>query len=72
MPALLTYLDDERDAALRLASACELTALAVARHRFPDDELKLLLDVPPGTHTLVVYRSLDRPNEKLVELLLLA
>ena len=54
MPALLTYLDDERDAALRLASACELTALAVARHRFPDDELKLLLDVPPGDRKSVV------------------
>ena len=72
MSALLTYLADEREPALRLASACALPTLAVARHRFPDEELKLLLDLPAGTQTLVVYRSLDRPNEKLVELLLLA
>ncbi|MEZ5554540.1 ribose-phosphate diphosphokinase [Haliea sp.] len=72
MSALLTYLEDERAPALRLASACELPTLAVARHRFPDEELKLLLDLPAGTQTLVIYRSLDRPNEKLVELLLLA
>ncbi len=65
------YFDDERAPALRLAQAAGLPAQAIERHRFPDGELKLRLPPapPPG---LVVYRSLDRPNEKLVELLFVA
>ncbi|MDY7116035.1 ribose-phosphate diphosphokinase [Halomonas sp. SSL-5] len=70
----LLHFADEAAAAGRLAVAAGLPALAVERHRFPDAELKLTL--PPGEgglpETLVVYRSLDRPNDKLVELLLLA
>ena len=41
------------------------------RHRFPDGELKLTLPVPLPT-SVVVLRSLHHPNEKLVELVLLA
>ena len=75
MSALLLHFADEQGPAGRLAQACALPAAEIARHRFPDDELKLTLpaaaaDSPP--HTLVIYRSLDRPNDKLVELLLLA
>lgn len=73
-PALL-YCDDEAAAARRLAEAAGLAAVAIARHRFPDEELRLTLplhDAAAFPETLVVYRSLDRPNDKLVELLLIA
>jgi ribose-phosphate pyrophosphokinase len=43
----------------------------VVRHRFPDGELKLRLP-PQLPDRVVVLRSLDHPNEKLVELLLVA
>lgn len=73
MSALLLHFADEQAAAARLAQACALPLAAIACHRFPDAELKLTLpaaavDSPPDT--LVIYRGLDRPNEKLIELLL--
>ena len=68
---MLLYFDDQEAAARRLAQAAGLTATCAERHRFPDGEIKLRL--PPQLPTrVVVYRSLDHPNEKLVELLLLA
>ena len=68
---MLLYFDDERDAALRLAEAASLPAIPIARHRFPDGELKLRL--PTGLpERVTVYRSLDNPNEKLVELLIVS
>lgn len=75
MSALLLHFADERGAAERLAQTCSLPLAEIARHRFPDEELKLTLpaaaaDSPPDT--LVIYRSLDRPNEKLIEMLLVA
>jgi ribose-phosphate pyrophosphokinase len=68
---MLLYFDDQKDAATRLAQAAGLHARSIERHRFPDGELKLRL---PATlpARVVLYRSLDRPNEKLVELLLAA
>ena len=75
MQSQLLYFDDERDGALRLAEACGLPAAAVERHRFPDDELRLRLPLAEGeqlAEQLVIYRGLDHPNEKLVELLLVA
>ncbi|MGE4439849.1 ribose-phosphate diphosphokinase [Achromobacter sp.] len=75
MHSLLLYFADERDAALRLAEACGLPAAMVERHRFPDDELRLRLPLAEGealAGQLLLYRSLDHPNEKLVELLLVA
>lgn len=71
----LLHFQDEAAPARRLAEATGLVARAVERHRFPDAELKLTLpfDEPaPVSETLVIYRSLDRPNDKLIELLLLA
>ncbi len=73
MAAALLYFDDERAAALNLATTCLMPALGVEVHRFPDQELRLRLPVSrTGTlpQTLVIYRSLDRPNDKLIELLL--
>ncbi|MVW75004.1 ribose-phosphate diphosphokinase [Pseudomonas xionganensis] len=71
--ALLLYFEDEQAPALRLAEALGLSAACIERHRFPDDELRLRLPLQSGQALpgqLVLYRSLDRPNEKLVELLL--
>jgi ribose-phosphate pyrophosphokinase len=73
MSALLLHFVDEQAAAERLAQACALPLAAISSHRFPDEELKLTLPgaaVNPPPETLVIYRSLDRPNEKLIELLL--
>lgn len=75
MDAQLLYLSEERAAAERLASACGMPAAELNSHRFPDQELRLTLpwaEDQPLPETLVLYRSLDRPNDKLVELLLIA
>lgn len=75
MDAQLLYLPEERAAAERLASACGMPAAELNSHRFPDQELRLTLpwaEDQPLPETLVLYRSLDRPNDKLVELLLIA
>ncbi|GAA0630631.1 ribose-phosphate diphosphokinase [Halomonas beimenensis] len=75
MTPVVLHCEDEAPAARRLAEAAGLEARELSRHRFPDEELCLTLpfrqagDFPD---TLVVYRSLDRPNDKLVELLLIA
>ncbi|SHE86877.1 ribose-phosphate pyrophosphokinase [Modicisalibacter ilicicola DSM 19980] len=75
MATLLLHFEDENVPARRLAEAMELSAALIERHRFPDEELRLTLPFAEGgpvPDTLVVYRSLDRPNDKLVELLLIA
>jgi len=54
-----------------LAEAAALPYAAVQVHRFPDGESRVRLPAQvPGR--LVVYRSLDRPNDKLIELALTA
>ena len=68
---MLLYFDDQQNAALRLAQAAALEPVCVLRHRFPDGEVKLR-PPPKVLARTVVYRSLDDPNEKLVELLLVA
>ncbi|RTR02473.1 ribose-phosphate diphosphokinase [Halomonas nitroreducens] len=75
MTTVLLHCDDETAAATGLAEAAGLEARGVARHHFPDEELRLTLpfhEAHSFPETLVVYRSLDRPNDKLVELLLIA
>lgn len=75
MDTLLLYFLDEREAAQRLAQALGLTAACIERHRFPDDELRLRLPLATQQRLpaqLLIYRSLDRPNDKLIELLLVA
>ncbi|MDI5922184.1 ribose-phosphate diphosphokinase [Halomonas sp. LR5S13] len=75
MTRALLHFQDEMAPARRLAQAAGLPAHAVECHRFPDEELKLRLPFAEAgafPETLVLYRSLDRPNDKLVELLLLA
>ena len=53
-----------------LAARLRVECCAVARHLFPDGES--LVQVKPRSGTAILYRSLDHPNEKLVELLLAA
>ncbi|MDE2402777.1 MAG: ribose-phosphate diphosphokinase [Burkholderiales bacterium] len=75
MNTLLLHFDDERAPAERLASACALPCACIERHRFPDDELRLRLPVDANSalpEQVVLYRSLDRPNDKLIELMLVA
>ncbi|AXY41006.1 ribose-phosphate diphosphokinase [Halomonas sp. JS92-SW72] len=75
MDAALLHFADEAEPARRLAGACGLAAREVERHRFPDAEVRITLpfaEAQAFPETLVLYRSLDRPNDKLVELLLLA
>ena len=68
---LLLYFADERANAERIAQAGALNLMPIERHRFPDGELKLRLpeSLP---QRLVLLRSLAQPNEKLLELLLVA
>lgn len=68
---VLLHFEEDRDFAHAVAEAAGVQALGVQRHRFPDGELKLRL---PATlpARVVVLRTLNDPNEKLVELLLVA
>ena len=68
---LLLHFAEDQAQADRLAQATGFAVAQVVRHRFPDGELKLRLP-PQLPDRVVVLRSLDHPNEKLVELLLVA
>jgi ribose-phosphate pyrophosphokinase len=68
---VLLYVEEEQAIATAVARAAGLQARAIERHRFPDGELRLCL--PPALPSrVVVWRGLHQPNEKLVELLLVA
>jgi ribose-phosphate pyrophosphokinase len=56
-----------RDAA-RLAARLGLPACGIAIHMFPDGEMRVT--VAPAAATTIIYASLDRPNEKLIALML--
>jgi ribose-phosphate pyrophosphokinase len=68
---LLLHFEEDQPMAARIARAAGMAHAPVERHRFPDGELKLRLPatLPPR---VVLLRTLDNPNEKLVELLLVA
>jgi ribose-phosphate pyrophosphokinase len=69
-PMLLHFAEDLTQASA-IVKAAGMSLAAIARHRFPDGELKLRLPsaLPPR---VVLLRTLDNPDEKLVELLLVA
>ncbi len=69
--ALVLAFPDQQAPAAALARRLELPFDAVYRHVFPDGErlVRLPEHLPP---TVIVVRSLDRPDHKLVELLLAA
>lgn len=68
---MLLCFEDERAVAGAAADAAGLRLAVVERHRFPDGELRLRLP-EAVTARAVVWRGLHQPNEKLVELLLVA
>jgi ribose-phosphate pyrophosphokinase len=68
---MLLHFDDEAPAAARIGTAAGIAVARIARHRFPDGELRLRLPAALPAR-VVVLRTLDQPNEKLVELLLAA
>jgi ribose-phosphate pyrophosphokinase len=67
--ALFCFAETTEQAA-RLAQALGIPCHAIAVHRFPDGES--LVRVDPAPSTALLYRSLDKPNAKLVELILAA
>lgn len=69
--AVLLCFTDEADRAAGIADAAGMRVETIDRHRFPDGELRLRLP-PVLSARAAVLRSLDHPNEKLVELLLAA
>ncbi|MEO7104885.1 MAG: ribose-phosphate pyrophosphokinase-like domain-containing protein, partial [Rhodoferax sp.] len=68
---LLLHFEEDQVNATRIAQAARLETACIARHRFPDGELKLRLP-PQLPERVVLLRTLNDPNEKLVELLLVA
>jgi ribose-phosphate pyrophosphokinase len=71
MNELLLAFDDERHLAEPLAAALGWPLRWVERHGFPDGESKLRLpaELPPR---VTLLRGLQRPNEKLAELMIVA
>ena len=67
----LLHFPEDAAIAERAAQAAGLQARAIERHRFPDGELRLKLPKALPSR-VVVWRTLNDPNEKLVELLLVA
>ena len=60
-------LPSSAEAAQRLAGRLGVGLHEIALHRFPDGELRVT--VGPAASTVIVYASLDQPNDKLLALL---
>jgi len=67
--ALLLGFPESGSVARRVAEGAGLAYAEIAVHRFPDGESQLTLPDRMASH-VVLYRSLDRPNDKLIELLM--
>ncbi|MES2879797.1 MAG: ribose-phosphate diphosphokinase [Pseudomonadota bacterium] len=68
---MLLHFDDERESAAGIAQAGNLALAKIECHRFPDGEFKLRL--PSALpERVVILRTLNDPNERLIELLLAA
>lgn len=70
MTSVIFSFEDNMGAARRLASLLNVSVCQIETHRFPDQES--LVRVPVPTHTAIIYRSLNEPDRKIVELLLAA
>lgn len=68
--ATLFHFSESARQAAQLAGELGVVSHEIAVHRFPDGES--LVQVEPSPPTALLYRSLDDPNTKLVELLLAA
>ena len=71
MKSVLLHFEEDLCRATQLALAANMTPLQIERHRFPDGEVKLRLPATLPAH-VVILRSLNDPNDKLIELLLAA
>jgi ribose-phosphate pyrophosphokinase len=69
--ALVLGFPDYRGPARRLADAAGLAHAEIELHHFPDGESRIRLPATLPRH-VILCRSLDRPNDKLVELELAA
>ena len=69
-PVLLCF-EDEQEIGARIAQAGHLDLARIERHRFPDGETRLRLPPTLPEH-VIILRTLNDPNEKLIELLLAA
>jgi ribose-phosphate pyrophosphokinase len=70
MSSLVLGFPESREGAQRLADCLGLPCGEIAVHRFPDHES--LVRTPGSADDVIVYRSLDDPNDKLIELILAA
>jgi ribose-phosphate pyrophosphokinase len=70
-PQLLLAFDGETTGAEALAAQLDLPLACIARHRFPDGEVKLRLP-PQLPERVLLLRGLHQPNEKLAELMIAA
>lgn len=68
---LVLGFSDYQPQASNLANALEIAWDDVIIHRFPDSESKIKLPEKLATH-IILCRSLNQPNDKLIELLLVA
>jgi ribose-phosphate pyrophosphokinase len=64
--AVLQSLPTSAVDAARLAERLGVAMHAIELHRFPDGELRVT--VAPAAATVIVYASLDQPNDKLLAL----
>jgi ribose-phosphate pyrophosphokinase len=70
MMAVLHSFPENLEAAQRLADRLAIKLRLIDTHRFPDGEC--VVRVPEAAQITLVYRSLNQPNDKIVELLLAA
>ena len=70
-PDVVLGFDDYDAPAARLAAQMGVRYAKVAVHRFPDGESRVTVPVPLPAH-VALCRSLDHPNDKLVETILAA
>ena len=70
-PELVLGFDDYAAPAERLAAALGVRSARVAAHRFPDGESRVTVPLPLPER-VAICRSLDHPNDKLVEVILAA
>lgn len=70
MTAVLHTFSENAEAAQRLADRMSISLRIIETHRFPDGEC--LVRAQETAQTALVYRSLNQPNEKIIELLLSA
>jgi len=69
VPGVILGFDDYATPAERLAAHLKVRFEGIAVHRFPDGESRVTVPVPLPAH-VAICRSLDHPNDKLVEVLL--